>query len=93
MEVVEGRGQIGGGEVRPHARHEPELGIGAFPEEEIAQALLASGADQDVDVRSLGSGMGRQGAARKKPSGQPGSKVFILFSRFGFKDDTAAEWK
>src|SRR5207247_2451316 len=50
VEVVEGHGQVGGGKVRPHARHKAELGIGTFPEQEIAEALLASRANEQVDV-------------------------------------------
>src|SRR5882672_5749933 len=79
VEVVEGRGQIGGGEVRPHGRHEAELGIGAFPEEEIAQALLASGADEQVDVgrarpavglaEARGEGLARLGSGEAPPRG------------------------
>ncbi len=35
-------------EVRPHAIREIELGIGALPQQEVAEALLGTGADQQV---------------------------------------------
>src|SRR5687768_8634015 len=38
-------------EVRPQTVDEMQLGVCALPEEEIAQALLATGADQEVDLR------------------------------------------
>ena len=38
-------------EVRPQAVDEVQLGVGAFPQQKIAQALLAAGADQQVDIR------------------------------------------
>ena len=38
-------------EVRPHAVGEDQLGVGALPEQEVGEPLLAAGADQQVDVR------------------------------------------
>ena len=38
-------------EVRPQAVDEVQLGVRALPQQEIAQALFASGADQQVDFR------------------------------------------
>src|SRR5580765_2727403 len=40
-------------ELGPHARRENQLRIGAFPQQEIAQALLAAGADHQIHVGSL----------------------------------------
>src|ERR1700722_5545958 len=37
-------------EIRPQAIREVQLRVGAFPEQEVAQALLAAGADQKVDL-------------------------------------------
>src|SRR6185295_5187368 len=36
-------------EVRPHDRAEAQLGVGRFPQQEIAQAPLAASPDQEVD--------------------------------------------
>src|SRR6202008_701216 len=38
-------------EVRPQARGEVQLRVSHLPEQKVAQALLAAGADQEVDVR------------------------------------------
>src|SRR5688572_2936430 len=38
-------------EVRPQAVDEMQLGVCALPQEEIAEALLATGADQQIDLR------------------------------------------
>ena len=42
--------KIGSREVRPHHRSEHQLGVGAFPEQKIAQALFAAGADEQIDI-------------------------------------------
>ena len=47
---MDGGGEIGGPKVRPHPRQEAELSVRALPEQEVAQPLLASGADQKVHV-------------------------------------------
>jgi len=52
MELGDSGFQVGGVEVRPHPRGEDQLGVGAFPEQKIAEALLAAGTDQEVDVGS-----------------------------------------
>src|ERR1700682_2635988 len=41
--------QVRGVEVRPHARGEDQLGVGGFPEQKIAEALLAAGSNDQVD--------------------------------------------
>ena len=46
--------QIRAIEVRPQPVGEDELGIGALPEQEIAQAKLAAGADQKIGVGNVG---------------------------------------
>src|SRR5712671_1171478 len=53
MELVDRALQVGSSEIRPPAIGEIQLGVGAFPEKKIAQALLAAGADQQVDVTGL----------------------------------------
>src|SRR5260370_1274181 len=55
--ALQGRFQIFGAEVRPHAVSEIQLGIGALPEEKVAQPLFASGPQQQVDVGSRGTSM------------------------------------
>ena len=41
-------------ERRPRRGREPQLRVGALPEQEIAQSLLAAGADEQIDVRRVG---------------------------------------
>jgi len=45
--------EIGGREVRPAAVGKIELGVGALPQQEVAQTLLAAGADQEIDIPAL----------------------------------------
>src|SRR5687768_5565046 len=52
-EILYGLGQVWRGEFRPHAAREVELGVGAFPQQEITQTLLTAGADQEIDVARL----------------------------------------
>src|SRR6266508_2609301 len=52
-EGADSRRQIAHVEVRPHAVGEVELGVRALPQQEIREPLLASGANQQVDVRRL----------------------------------------
>src|SRR5687768_359960 len=40
-------------EIRPLALEEDELGIGALPEQEVRDALLAAGADQQIGIRHV----------------------------------------
>ena len=49
-EVGDGAGKVGAVEVRPHALGEPQFGESAFPEQEVRQALVAAGADQQIDI-------------------------------------------
>ena len=51
-------------EIRPQRVDEHQLGVGALPEQEIADALLAAGADQQVRV---GHARRQQLAARSAP--------------------------
>src|SRR5581483_2596856 len=44
-------------EIRPEALDKVQLGIGALPQQEIAQPLLATGANQQVDIRRRNHGM------------------------------------
>src|SRR6185437_4560506 len=48
--------QVIGGERGPHDVAEQELGVRAFPEEEIAQPPLSAGADEQIDVGRRGAG-------------------------------------
>src|SRR5439155_16262971 len=49
-EFADRRGEIGGADIRPVAVAEVELGVRALPQQEVAEALLAAGADEEVDV-------------------------------------------
>src|SRR5579885_621501 len=46
--------EVAAPEIRPQRLGEDELGIGALPQQEIADALLAAGADQQVRVGQIG---------------------------------------
>jgi hypothetical protein len=48
MELTECLAEVHGVELGPHARRENQFGVGAFPEQEVAEALLAAGADEQV---------------------------------------------
>ena len=50
MEIGDRRAQVVGAEVGPQGVDEAELGVGAFPQQEIGQPLLAAGADEEIDV-------------------------------------------
>jgi hypothetical protein len=50
VEDLDGGREIGRPEIRPHHRPEEQLRIRALPQEEVAEALLASGPDQEIDV-------------------------------------------
>lgn len=41
------------GEIRPQHRGEEKLGIGALIEQEIAQAHLSAGADEQINIRQI----------------------------------------
>src|SRR5262249_46935280 len=43
--------QLRSAEIRPQRLGEDKLGIGALPQQEIADALLAAGADQQIGIR------------------------------------------
>src|SRR6266581_9498352 len=53
VELLHCRRQIRRGKVRPTAIGEVQLCVRAFPEKEIAEALLAPGSDEKVDVPAL----------------------------------------
>ena len=46
-------GEIVGLEFRPHPLGEMQFGVGAFPEQEVRQPLLAAGADDEIDVAQV----------------------------------------
>jgi hypothetical protein len=54
VKVANGGGEIGGAEIGPHGACENEFGVCGFPEEEVAKAAFASGANQQVDGRAEG---------------------------------------
>ena len=50
--ILDGGLEIGRVEFGPHSRREQQLGVGAFPQHEIAQPPLAARANQKIHVRS-----------------------------------------
>ena len=54
---MHGRGEIRRAEVGPHAGREDELRVRAFPQQEVAEALLAAGAHEEIDVQRRGAAM------------------------------------
>src|SRR6476661_2698237 len=50
-ELGDGAGEIVVREVRPQGVAEVELGVGKVPQKEIADALVASGTDEEVGLR------------------------------------------
>ena len=59
------RFQIDGTEIGPHALREVEFGIGGLPQQEIGEAFLATGADEEINVTAVGSQYVCQGAAKE----------------------------
>jgi hypothetical protein len=49
-EARERLGEVRRSEVGPHALGEVQLGLSALPQQKIGEALLAAGADDEVDV-------------------------------------------
>src|SRR5262245_25184292 len=49
----DGRVERGGVEVGPQRFGEVKLGVGQLPEQEVADALLAAGADEEVGLRRV----------------------------------------
>src|SRR2546425_1114779 len=47
-------GEVGGAEVRPERRRDPQLGVGVLPQEEVRHAHLAARRDQEVGARNAG---------------------------------------
>src|SRR5688500_11330755 len=50
MEARQRLRKIAGGEFGPHAVGEMQFGVGTLPEQEIGQAFLAAGSDDEIDV-------------------------------------------
>src|SRR5258706_1061351 len=50
MEQRQRFGEIFLPKIRPHPLPEMQLGVGAFPQQEVGQPLLAAGADHEIDV-------------------------------------------
>src|SRR5688500_5451727 len=69
VELGDGLLEIGGGEIRPAAIGEIELGVRALPKEEITQPLLAAGANQQIDI-----------AARASPVIDPAQRIREVFA-------------
>src|SRR5437762_2140910 len=50
-EFLDGGLEVGYGEIGPTLGEEDKFGEGALPEEKVGQALLAAGADEEIDFR------------------------------------------
>src|ERR1700735_1702781 len=55
--------QVRGFEFRPHSGREKQFGVSAFPQHEIAQAMVPAGAKQQTHIQSR--------AARMRPLAEP----------------------
>ena len=53
MEFFEGSVKIRLIEVRPHTICKQQFGIGGFPQQKVREALLSTGADQQIDFPAL----------------------------------------
>ena len=81
VELAHGGGQIRRPEIRPHHASKHQLGIGALPQQEVAEPPLAAGADQQIDGRperfpervaaTALSARGRRPGWRRAPSNPP----------------------
>ena len=90
LEICNRLGQMVTGKVRPQRVGEDQFRIGRLPQQEIRQALLAGGADQQVRIRHVGGlqvaskqglvdRIGIQPASRRLRRQSPaGSQNFIL---------------
>ena len=70
VEVGKRGAQVLGAEVRPHVSAKQQLRVGAFPEQEIREPLLAAGADQQVDVAPGAVALPRQQPAERGARGE-----------------------
>ena len=59
VELADGGREVGRPEVRPHLLQEAELGVCALPEQEVAQPLLATRADEEIHVGCAGASVRR----------------------------------
>ena len=74
---VPGKGRIEGGtvEIRPQELGEIELRIGKLPDQEVADALLAAGADEEIWLRRIAHGEMRRQLRLAVPAGTARSRA------------------
>src|SRR5262245_61969180 len=53
LEIGDRPVEIGGAEVRPEDRRDPQLGVGDLPQQEVRDAHLPAGADQEIRIRHV----------------------------------------
>ena len=63
-ELLHGPRQVDPVEVGPHRLCEEQLGVGTFPEQEVAQPLLAASADRQIDIRRVDDATAAAGHSR-----------------------------
>src|ERR1700730_13138642 len=80
MEMVDGGGEIGRPELGPHPRQEEKLGVCAFPEEEIAETLLAARAYQEIYVRGAAASVRGAEACGKRFTVEDGGSTAAMLS-------------
>ena len=87
LELPDGGHEVVRREIRPRTVCEEEIGVARFPEEEVAETSLATGANQEVDVRRAGGGAGggldpdsrwRGGPSRTEEGPQCGIAVHLI---------------
>jgi hypothetical protein len=69
MKRFDARSQIFASEGGPHAGREDQFGVGAFPQQEVAEALFAAGADEQVYVGAEEFGECLFGGSAVEPPG------------------------
>ena len=72
--ILQRRGQVRGVEIGPHPPREHQLRVGAFPQQEVAQPLLAAGADQQVHRRPQARSPATRAKAPAARAPPPGSR-------------------
>ena len=77
-EIAQGLAECGGIHVRPQCFGEPQLGVGELPQQEVADAQVAPGADEEVGRREVGQrGVRAEGGFVDVPGLQASGRDFL----------------